>query len=37
MQLMVEYDPQPPFEAGTVAKAGPVVLNRAKELFQHKD
>jgi len=37
MQLMVEYDPQPPFDAGTVAKAGPVVVARAKELFQDKD
>ena len=31
-QLMVEYDPQPPFDAGSVAKAGPEVLARAREL-----
>jgi len=30
-QLMIEYDPQPPFDAGSVAKAGDVVLGRAAE------
>ena len=30
-QLMIEYDPQPPFDAGSVAKAGDVVLARAAE------
>ena len=28
MQLMVEYDPQPPFDAGSLDKAGPDVLER---------
>ncbi len=28
MQLMVEYDPQPPFDAGSVDKAGPDVMER---------
>ena len=28
MQLMVEYDPQPPFDAGSVAKAGEAVMER---------
>jgi putative intracellular protease/amidase len=28
MQLMVEYDPQPPFDAGSVAKAGDEVMAR---------
>jgi len=37
MQLMVEYDPQPPFDSGSVEKAGPLVTARAKELFQEKD
>ncbi|MFE7977887.1 MULTISPECIES: DJ-1/PfpI family protein [Streptomyces] len=37
MQLMVEYDPQPPFDAGSVVKAGPLVTARARELFQEKD
>ncbi|MEV7870407.1 DJ-1/PfpI family protein [Streptomyces sp. NPDC088124] len=37
MQLMVEYDPQPPFDAGSVEKAGPLVTARAKELFLEKD
>ena len=30
-QLMIEYDPQPPFDAGSVAKAGDVVMARAAE------
>ena len=28
MQLMIEYDPQPPFDAGTVAGAGEEVMAR---------
>lgn len=28
MQLMVEYDPQPPFDAGSVEKAGDAVMAR---------
>ncbi len=28
MQLMVEYDPQPPFDAGSVEKAGDAVMER---------
>ena len=28
MQLMVEYDPQPPFDAGSVDKAGDEVMAR---------
>jgi transcriptional regulator GlxA family with amidase domain len=31
MQVMIEYDPQPPFDAGSVAKAGPDVMARAAE------
>jgi len=27
-QLMIEYDPQPPFDAGSVAKAGDAVMER---------
>ena len=30
-QLMIEYDPQPPFDAGAVDKAGPDVLPRIIE------
>lgn len=37
MQLIVEYDPQPPFDAGSVAKAGPDVLARAAEISRHRD
>ena len=30
-QLMIEYDPQPPFDAGSVTKASGAVLDRAIE------
>ena len=36
MQLMVEYDPQPPFDAGSVAKAGDAVMTRLIEYAQDK-
>ena len=29
LQLMLEYDPQPPFDTGCPAKAGPVLVDRA--------
>lgn len=31
-QLMIEYDPQPPFDSGSLAKAGEAVRNRAAQL-----
>lgn len=31
-QLMIEYDPQPPFDCGSLAKAGESVRNRAAQL-----
>ena len=31
-QLMIEYDPQPPFDAGALAKAGPGVIERVVEF-----
>lgn len=33
MQLMVEYDPQPPFDAGSVDKAGEAVMTRLREYM----
>jgi transcriptional regulator GlxA family with amidase domain len=36
MQLMVEYDPQPPFDAGSVEKAGPEVMARVIEYAADK-
>ncbi|MFW2380824.1 MAG: DJ-1/PfpI family protein [Acidimicrobiales bacterium] len=36
MQLMVEYDPQPPFDAGSVDKAGPEVMERLINYAQDK-
>lgn len=37
MQLMVEYDPQPPFDAGSVEKAGPDVVARAAEYSRTRN
>lgn len=32
IQLLIEYDPQPPFEAGSAAKAPPQVVERLREM-----
>jgi len=32
IQLYTEYDPQPPFDSGSMAKASPEVLERARAL-----
>jgi len=37
MQLMIEYDPQPPFDAGSLDKAGEEVLNRVIEYSADKN
>lgn len=37
MQLMIEYDPQPPFDAGSLAKAGDTVMARVAEYAELKD
>jgi len=37
MQLMIEYDPQPPFDAGSLAKAGDAVLARVVAYAADKD
>jgi len=37
MQLMVEYDPQPPFDAGSLDKAGDAVVARVVEYAADKD
>jgi putative intracellular protease/amidase len=36
MQLMIEYDPQPPFDAGNVAAAGDAVVARLQEYARSK-
>ena len=36
MQLMVEYDPQPPFDSGSLAKATQDVVARVAEYAQTK-
>lgn len=33
IQLAIEYDPQPPFDAGSPEKAGPQVVNEVLTLF----
>ena len=35
-QLMIEYDPEPPFDAGSVSKAGKDVVARVVEYAQHR-
>jgi putative intracellular protease/amidase len=35
-QLMIEYDPQPPFDAGSLAKAGESVKQRALEYYTQR-
>ena len=37
MQLMIEYDPQPPFDAGSVAKAGEAVMARLVTYAADRD
>jgi putative intracellular protease/amidase len=37
MQLEIEYDPQPPFDAGALEKVSPEVIARLKELLQTKN
>ena len=36
-QLMIEYDPQPPFDSGDPAKASAATLRLALEYFQQRD
>ena len=36
MQLMIEYDPQPPFNAGTVSAAGEQVMERLIQYAEDK-
>lgn len=35
-QLMIEYDPQPPFDTGSPAKADDVVMTRVLEYARHR-
>jgi transcriptional regulator GlxA family with amidase domain len=35
-QLMIEYDPQPPFDCGSVAKANDTVMTRVIEYAGHR-
>ena len=36
-QLMIEYDPQPPFDSGSTAKASEDVVTRVIEYAQHRN
>ncbi|HJQ70795.1 MAG TPA: DJ-1/PfpI family protein [Blastocatellia bacterium] len=33
VQLLIEYDPQPPFNAGSQSKASPTMIERAKKIL----
>jgi hypothetical protein len=33
-QLLIEYDPQPPFNAGSPDKAPPLIVSAAREEFR---
>jgi transcriptional regulator GlxA family with amidase domain len=35
-QLMIEYDPEPPFDSGSVSKADQIVMSRAIEYARHR-
>jgi transcriptional regulator GlxA family with amidase domain len=35
-QLMIEYDPEPPFDCGSVAKAGPTVMARVVGFAEYR-
>ena len=37
MQLGIEYDPQPPFDAGALGKASPEAVARLAEYAKTKD
>ena len=34
IQLLIEYDPHPPFNSGSVDKAPPATINRAREMLR---
>jgi cyclohexyl-isocyanide hydratase len=36
-QLIMEYDPHPPFDAGSPEKAGPQIVQRVKSLIEEAD
>jgi transcriptional regulator GlxA family with amidase domain len=36
-QLMIEYDPQPPFDSGALAKAADAVVERVIQYAAHRD
>ena len=35
IQLIIEYDPKPPFDSGSIAKAEPSILELANQAAQH--
>jgi transcriptional regulator GlxA family with amidase domain len=35
-QLMIEYDPQPPFDSGDLAKASEATKELAEEFYRHR-
>ncbi len=37
MQQIIDYDPQPPFDAGRIAKAGAEMMNPVLEYSNERD
>ena len=37
IQLLIEYDPQPPFDAGSPEKAPPEIVERLRELARRAE
>ena len=37
IQLGIEYDPRPPFDSGSAAKASPEILGRVAALMRQRD
>jgi transcriptional regulator GlxA family with amidase domain len=35
-QLMIEYDPEPPFDAGALGKASEAIKELAQEYYRHR-
>jgi transcriptional regulator GlxA family with amidase domain len=33
VQLLIEYDPQPPFNTGSSSKASPAMIDKAKKML----
>jgi hypothetical protein len=34
LQLVIEYDPRPPFDSGAKSKAAPATIERARQIIR---